>query len=129
MKQQERRKRRERIFILKLEEYLENKRKSQTVQQQQREREPVKVERNSDGQTAPPNNTLFVEGLTSDITENILKSIFGKYNGFTEVRLFAGKGMAFVEYDTELNAGSALLGLNNMNLTTDCVLHISFAKK
>jgi RNA recognition motif-containing protein len=76
-----------------------------------------------------PNNILFVENLTQDITEPILKTIFGKYNGFKEVRLFSGKGIAFIEYDTDLNAGTALLGLNNMSLTNDCILRISFAKK
>jgi RNA recognition motif-containing protein len=113
--------------LIKLDEYLENRRKSQAMNLQ-KQKEPARFE-TKDKDLALPNNTLFVEDLTTDITENLLKTIFGKYNGFKEVRLFSGKGMAFVEYDTELNAGSALLGLNNMNLTEDCVLHISFAKK
>ena len=76
-----------------------------------------------------PNNTLFVENLANDMTEPILRTVFSKYGGFREVRLFPGKGIAFVEYDSEVNAGGALLGLNGLNLTTDCVLKISFAKK
>jgi RNA recognition motif-containing protein len=76
-----------------------------------------------------PNNVLFVEGLPPDMTEPLLRTVFSKYSGFREVRLFAGKGIAFVEYDSEVTAGGALLGLNGLNLTSDCVLKISFAKK
>lgn len=76
-----------------------------------------------------PNNTLFVDSLPSDITEPILRSVFSKYGGFREVRLFEGKGIAFVEYDSEISAGGALLGLNGLPLTVDCTLKISFAKK
>jgi U1 small nuclear ribonucleoprotein A len=76
-----------------------------------------------------PNNTLFVDGLPADITEPILRSVFSKYGGFREVRLFEGKGIAFVEYDSEVSAGGALLGLNGLPLTAECTLKISFAKK
>ncbi len=76
-----------------------------------------------------PNNVLFVECLPPDMTEPLLRTVFSKYSGFREVRLFAGKGIAFVEYDSEVTAGGALLGLNGLNLTSDCVLKISFAKK
>jgi U1 small nuclear ribonucleoprotein A len=76
-----------------------------------------------------PNNTLFIDGLPADITEPILRSVFSKYGGFREVRLFEGKGIAFVEYDSEVSAGGALLGLNGLPLTADCTLKISFAKK
>ena len=76
-----------------------------------------------------PNNLLFIENLPKDISEPILKTVFDKYNGFKEVRYFPGKDIAFVEYDNEINAGGAKLGLNGLNLTTDYVLRISFAKK
>ena len=80
-------------------------------------------------QFTSPNNILFVENLTQEVTESVLKTVFSKYNGFREVRLFSGKGIAFIEYDTDINAGTALIGLNNMALTNDCTLQISFAKK
>ena len=80
-------------------------------------------------QQLPPNNILFLENLPADISEPILRSVFGKYNGFKEIRLYSGKGIGFVEYDNEINAGGALLGLNNLHLTADCILKISFAKK
>ena len=55
--------------------------------------------------------------------------MFSKYVGFKEVRLSQGKGIAFIEFDNEINAGAALLGMNNLNLKADCKLQISFAKK
>jgi U2 small nuclear ribonucleoprotein B'' len=120
-KDQERRKRREM-------EYLDIKRKT--------EKKAVtsmpKIEKSkflSQTDNTMPNNTLFIDNLPADITEPILRAVFSKYNGFKEVRLFAGKGIAFVEYDNEINAGGALIGLNGLNLTSDCTLHISFAKK
>lgn len=75
------------------------------------------------------NNVLFVEGLTSEINEKILNAIFGKFNGLKDIRLIKGRGVCFVEYDTDFNAGIALLGLNKSQLTNDTVLKISFAKK
>jgi U2 small nuclear ribonucleoprotein B'' len=103
---------------------LEIKRKTQTVKTEQKiEKKEMRP------QFTSPNNTLFVENLTPDISEAILKTVFGKFNGFKEVRLFTGKGIAFIEYDTDMNAGTALLGLNNMPLTNECTLHITFAKK
>ena len=82
------------------------------------------------------NNILFIENLSSQISEPMLKNLFAQYLGFREVRILSGKGIAFIEYDNEINAGTALvgkdisyIGLNGLQLTPDCVLQISFAKK
>jgi U2 small nuclear ribonucleoprotein B'' len=123
---EERRKRRD-------QEYQELKKKSQKEREKKLQGAvpKTKVEANvpASNQQLPPNNILFIENLPADISEPILRSVFGKYNGFKEIRLYPGKGIAFVEYDNEINAGGALLGLNNLHLTADCVLKISFAKK
>lgn len=121
-KDQERRKRRE-------QEYLEIKKKTAQGGQPKSKAEKVAKQNISTQETVLPNNVLFVENLPADISESILKAVFSKYNGLKEVRLFSGKGIAFVEYDNEVNAGGALLGLNGLNLTADCTLQISFAKK
>jgi len=39
------------------------------------------------------------------------------------------KGVCFVEYDNEINAGTAMMGLNGLLITQDCNLKITFAKK
>jgi RNA recognition motif-containing protein len=107
---------------------LEIKKKSMMQKDKEIER-PIKKEAGNKNQILYPNNILFVENLTSDITESIMTAVFSKYNGFKEVRLSQGKGIAFIEYDNEINAGGALLGLNNLHLTSECLLQISFAKK
>ena len=38
-------------------------------------------------------------------------------------------GNSFIEYENEINAGSALVGLNKMKLTENSILKITFAKK
>lgn len=119
-KDQERRKRRE-------QEYLEIKKKT-TQSGQNKPKERVKQSISS-MEPVLPNNVLFVENLPADITEPVLRAVFSKYNGLRDVGLFSGKGIAFIEYDNEVNAGGALLGLNGLNLTADCTLQISFAKK
>jgi hypothetical protein len=40
----------------------------------------------------------------------MLKNLFAQYLGFREVRILSGKGIAFIEYDNEINAGTALVG-------------------
>jgi len=72
---------------------------------------------------------LFVDKLTSDVTERMLKSHFEKYQGFKEVRPILEKKVAFVEYDSDVQAGVALVGLNGTLITDDCPLIISYAKK
>jgi len=119
---QERRKRREK-------EYQEIKKKSNKIGIKKNDKEKLTSSINKLNETNLPNNVLFVENLSNDISELILKTVFSKYGGFREVRLFSGKGIAFVEYDSEVNAGGALLGLNGLNLTSDYILKISFAKK
>jgi U2 small nuclear ribonucleoprotein B'' len=119
---QERRKRRELEYL-----EIKKKTKSNTIKTDKISHVQSNVYTKPDN--TMPNNTLFVENLPADITESILRAVFSKYNGFKEVRFFAGKGIAFVEYDNEINAGGALIGLNGLNLTADCTLQISFAKK
>jgi len=56
----------------------------------------------------PPNKTLFVQNLPDDYSVDGLTVIFGRFEGFKEVRLVPGrKGIAFVEYEAEAGAISA----------------------
>ena len=56
----------------------------------------------------PPNKILFVQNLPEDYDIDGLSSIFGRFEGFREVRLVPGrKGIAFVEYEAESGAISA----------------------
>lgn len=57
----------------------------------------------------PPNKILFVQNLPEDYYDvDALSAIFGRFEGFTEVRLVpTKKTIAFVEYEAEAGAISA----------------------
>ncbi|KAL2267743.1 hypothetical protein VTJ83DRAFT_5020 [Remersonia thermophila] len=56
----------------------------------------------------PPNRILFVQNLPSDADKDSLTSIFGRFEGFREVRMVPGRsGIAFVEYEAEAGAITA----------------------
>jgi len=56
----------------------------------------------------PPNKILFLQNLPEDYDVDSLTAIFGRFEGFREVRLVPGrKGIAFVEYEAEAGAISA----------------------
>lgn len=56
----------------------------------------------------PPNKILFVQNLPDDYDVESLTGIFGRYEGFREVRLVPGRrGIAFVEYEAEAGAITA----------------------
>ncbi|KAJ5246221.1 hypothetical protein N7468_001204 [Penicillium chermesinum] len=53
----------------------------------------------------PPNNTLFLRDLPDDASEASLEAVFGRFEGYKEVRLVPGrKGIGFVEYVDEVSA-------------------------
>ena len=56
----------------------------------------------------PPNRILFVQNLPDDFGVEDLTAIFGRFEGFREVRMVPGRrGIAFVEYDAEAGAITA----------------------
>ncbi|KAJ5218851.1 uncharacterized protein N7498_000950 [Penicillium cinerascens] len=56
----------------------------------------------------PPNKILFLRELPEDASQEGLTAVFGRFDGFQEVRLVPGrKGIAFVEYENESGAISA----------------------
>jgi len=65
----------------------------------------------------PPNKILFVQNLPEDYGVEGLTAIFGRFEGFREVRLVPGRrGIAFVEYEAEAGAISAKENTANMTL-------------
>jgi len=76
-----------------------------------------------------PSNTLFAEGLPEDCNEMILGMLFQQYNGYQEVRMVPGKtGIAFVDFETEVQAGIALQGLNGFKLTPTDTMRLSYRR-
>ena len=69
-------------------------------------------------QHLPPNKVLFLQNLPDSATKEQLQQIYGQFDGFREVRMVPGrKGIAFVEYDTEGQAG--LARVNTLKLVMD----------
>ncbi|KAI9725235.1 MAG: hypothetical protein M1828_003416 [Chrysothrix sp. TS-e1954] len=65
----------------------------------------------------PPNKILFVQGVPDEYDVDALSAIFGRFDGFKEVRMVPGrKGLAFVEYDAETGAISAKENTAGMGL-------------
>ncbi|KUJ06904.1 RNA recognition domain-containing protein [Mollisia scopiformis] len=56
----------------------------------------------------PPNKILFVQNLPEEYDIDALTAIFGRFEGFREVRLVPGRrGIAFIEYESEAGAITA----------------------
>lgn len=77
-----------------------------------------------------PNPILFVENLPEQVNEMMLSMLFQQFPGYKEVRLVPGKsGIAFVEFETEMQSGVAMSGLQNFKITPTNLMQISFAKR
>ncbi|KAL7629683.1 hypothetical protein AAE478_001206 [Parahypoxylon ruwenzoriense] len=65
----------------------------------------------------PPNKILFVQNVPDDYGTEALTGIFGRFEGFREVRLVPGrKGIAFIEYEAEAGAITAKENTAGMQL-------------
>jgi RNA recognition motif-containing protein len=78
----------------------------------------------------PPNKILFVQNFPEDYDVDALTSIFGRFEGFREVRLVPGrKGIAFVEYDTEQGAISAKENTAGMSFGKSHVIKVTYQRQ
>jgi len=78
----------------------------------------------------PPSPILFVQNLPDETTTMMLSMLFQQFPGFKEVRLVPGKkGIAFVEFENEIQSGVAMNGLQGFKITTEHLMVISFAKR
>ncbi len=121
--------------------YLTRKRKRmleyQNIKEEKKEKkketvekkESIELDEDIDGECLNENKILFVTGLGKEVNEKMISLVFNKFKGLKDIRFFNGRGFCFVEYDTEINAGTALLSLNNMKLTENSTMKISYAIK
>ncbi|KAG5567756.1 hypothetical protein RHGRI_003066 [Rhododendron griersonianum] len=76
---------------------------------------------------APP---LFVQNLPHETTPMLLQVLFRQYPGFKEVRMVEAKpGIAFVEYENEMQSTSAMQGLHGFKISPENPMLITYAKK
>lgn len=77
-----------------------------------------------------PNQILFVENLPEAVNEMMLSMLFQQFPGFKEVRLVPGKsGIAFVEFENEMQSGVAMSGLQGFKITPTNLMKITYAKR
>ncbi|KAI8574765.1 hypothetical protein RHMOL_Rhmol01G0379300 [Rhododendron molle] len=79
---------------------------------------------------APPNNILFVQNLPHQTIPMMLQVLFCQYPGFKEVRMVEAKpGIAFVEYENEMQSTYAMQGLQGFKISPENPMLITYAKK
>ena len=77
-----------------------------------------------------PNPTLYVQNLPDQVNEMMLSMLFQQFPGFKEVRLVPGRGgIAFVEFENEMQSGVAMTTLQNFKITPQNLMKISYAKR
>lgn len=65
----------------------------------------------------PPNKILFLQNIPDGYDIDALTTIFGRFEGFREIRLVPGRnGIAFVEYEAEQGAINAKENTAGMTL-------------
>lgn len=78
----------------------------------------------------PPNKILFVQNLPEDYDIEAVTSIFGRFDGFREVRLVPGRrGIAFVEYDGEQGAITAKENTAGMVLSDANTIKVTYQRQ
>lgn len=64
------------------------------------------------------------------VSSNSIFLIENRFTGFKEVRMVPGKpGVAFVEFESDAEAGAAMTGLQHFKITPTNLMVISYAKK
>ncbi|KJZ71461.1 hypothetical protein HIM_09147 [Hirsutella minnesotensis 3608] len=77
----------------------------------------------------PPNKIIFLQNIPEEYDIEALSAIFGRFDGFREVRLVPGrKGIAFVEYDAEQGAIAAKENTAGMSLK-DKVIKVTYQRQ
>ncbi|PRW20220.1 U2 small nuclear ribonucleo B -like [Chlorella sorokiniana] len=76
-----------------------------------------------------PNSKLFIENLPAATTAAMLEMLFQQFPGCKEVTVVPSKpGIAFVEFETEMQATVALTGLQGFKVTPQNAMKITYSK-
>lgn len=77
----------------------------------------------------PPNKILFLQNVPDGYDVDGLTAIFGRFDGFREIRLVPGRrGIAFVEYDAEQGAITAKENTSGMKLG-DAAIKVTYQRQ
>ncbi|KAK9812981.1 hypothetical protein WJX72_006784 [[Myrmecia] bisecta] len=79
---------------------------------------------------APANKILFVQNLPEATNDMMLSMLFQQFPGFKEVRMVdARPGIAFVEFENEMQASVAMSGLQNFRISPQNAMQVTYAKQ
>ena len=92
--------------------------------EQQDEEDAAKTHEQPD---APPSKYLLAQDLPADCNEMVLAMLFREYQGYKEVRM-PRPGLAFVEFEDQVQATLAKERLNGFQLTAKDKLKLTFGK-
>ncbi|CAJ0937573.1 unnamed protein product, partial [Mesorhabditis belari] len=71
--------------------------------------------------SAPPNKILFCTNLPDETTTDVLELLFKPFPGLRDIRMVPNRtGIAFVEFESETEAGAARAALDNFKVTPIC---------
>eukprot|EP01041_Mallomonas_annulata_P004487 gene4487-8925_t len=77
-----------------------------------------------------PHRILFAQALPDSCTVELLTGLFQPYPGFIEVRMIPGKkGIAFIEFQDQIQASMSLQQLNGIKLPSGETLHLTYSKQ
>ena len=77
-----------------------------------------------------PNSILFMTNLPEDTSEVMLRQLFNQFPGLKDIRTVPGRhDIAFVEYESEMQAAEARSKLQGFEILPTHKLDIKFAKK
>lgn len=78
-----------------------------------------------------PNRLLFIQNIPPGMSASpVLADMFRRYPGFQDLRLVPNRpDVAFVEYETEAQAGVARVNLDRSELGMGNILRVSFARR
>lgn len=70
----------------------------------------------SQGENDPNNTTIFVGGLDSSVTDDLLRQVFGQFGELIHVKIPLGKRCGFVQFASRASAEQALSIMNGTQL-------------
>eukprot|EP01022_Parablepharisma_sp_SALTPOND_P011806 TRINITY_DN1504_c0_g1_i3.p5 TRINITY_DN1504_c0_g1~~TRINITY_DN1504_c0_g1_i3.p5 ORF type:complete len:158 (-),score=36.43 TRINITY_DN1504_c0_g1_i3:3818-4291(-) len=102
--------------------------KKRAKQRGMTEEEVKKKEKKEEVSEALVNNVLMVMELPKEVTTEMLEALFSQYPGYIRAQLIPDKSLAFIEYDTEEQATTALKGLKGFYITPEQPLKVDYAQ-
>lgn len=74
-----------------------------------------------------PNKILFAQNLPTSCVMSTLNGLFEQCPGFVEVRMAGTKGVAFIEFQNEVQSGMALRQLGGIQLSETDTLQLTYS--